>query len=72
MDKKSKDKDIDKKFVRSVNKNIRASTRKLKPILKSIVGKKVDMAIRDLSFSDKIWTIELISCYFIHYTLLPL
>ena len=53
MKKKSKDKDIDKKFVRSVNKNIRASTKKLKPILKSIVGKKIDMAIRDLSFSDK-------------------
>ena len=41
------------KLVRSVNKNIRSSTRKLKPILKSIVGKKVDIAIRDLSFSDK-------------------
>ena len=41
------------KIVRSVNKNIRSSTRKLKPILKSIVGKKVDIAIRDLSFSDK-------------------
>jgi len=40
MNKKLKDKDIDKKIVRSVNKNIRSSTRKLKPILKSIVGKK--------------------------------
>ena len=40
-------------IVRSVNKNIRSSTRKLNPILKSIVGKKVDIAIRDLSFSDK-------------------
>ena len=36
-----------------MNKNIRSSTRKLKPILKAIVGKKVDIAIRDLSFSDK-------------------
>ena len=44
---------IDTKTVKSVNKNIRSSTRKLKPILKSIVGKKVDQAIRDLSFSDK-------------------
>tara|TARA_B100000242_G_C42768130_1_gene357762 strand:- start:69 stop:464 length:396 start_codon:yes stop_codon:yes gene_type:complete len=44
---------IDTKIVKSVNKNIRSSTRKLKPILKSIVGKKVDVAIRDLSFSDK-------------------
>ena len=43
----------DTKIVKSVNKNVRSSTRKLKPILKSIVGKKVDLAIRDLSFSDK-------------------
>ena len=42
-----------KKIVKSINKNVRSSTRKLKPILKSIVGKKVDLAIRDLSFSDK-------------------
>ena len=41
------------KLVRSVNKNIRSSTRKLNPILKAIVGKKVDIAIRDLTFSDK-------------------
>ena len=51
--KNNKKKDFDKKVVRSVNKNIRSSTRKLNPILKSIVGKKVDIAIRDLSFSDK-------------------
>ena len=44
---------IDSKIVKSVNKNVRSSTRKLNPILKSIVGKKVDVAIRDLSFSDK-------------------
>ena len=41
------------KLVRSVNKNIRSSTRKLNPILKAIFGKKVDVAIRDLTFSDK-------------------
>ncbi len=41
------------KLVRSVNKNIRSSIRKLKPILKSIIGKKVDIVIRDLSFSEK-------------------
>jgi len=41
------------KVVKSVNKNVRSSTKKLKPILKSIVGKKVDLAIRDLSFSGK-------------------
>ncbi len=49
----SKDKDIDLKQVRSINKNVRSSVRKLKPILKSIVGKKVEIAIRDLSFSEK-------------------
>ena len=53
MNKKTKDKDIDKKIVRSVNKNVRSSTRKLNPILKAIVGKKVDIAIRNLTFSDK-------------------
>ena len=41
------------KVVKSVNKNVRSSTKKLKPILKSIVGKKVGLVIRDLSFSDK-------------------
>ena len=51
--KKIKKKEIESKFVRSVNKNIRSSTRKLKPLLKSIVGKKVDIALRDLTFSDK-------------------
>mgnify|MGYP005690962683 CR=1 FL=1 len=48
-----KNKDIDLKQVRSINKNVRSSVRKLKPILKSIVGKKVEIAIRDLSFSEK-------------------
>ena len=41
------------KIVRSVNNNIRSSVRKLNPILKAIVGKKVDTAIRDLEFSEK-------------------
>ena len=49
----SKKKDVDLKQVRSINKNVRSSVRKLKPILKSIVGKKVEIAIRDLSFSEK-------------------
>ena len=53
MGKKKKDIKKDSKLVRSINKNVRSSTRKLKPILKSIVGKKVDLAIRNLSFSDK-------------------
>ena len=39
--------------VKSVNNSIRTSVRKLNPILKSIVGKKVDVAIRDLQFSAK-------------------
>ena len=52
MSKKSK-KNSENKLVKSVNKNIRSSTRKLKPILKSIVGQNVDKAIRDLSFSSK-------------------
>ena len=52
----SKKKKIDKnkdKTVRSVNNNIRSSVRKLNPILRGIVGKKVDVAIRDLQFSEK-------------------
>ena len=50
---KKKNKIIENKLVRSVNKNVRSSTRKLKPILRSIVGKNVDKVIRDLTFSDK-------------------
>ena len=41
------------KIAKSINKNIRSSTRKLKPLLRSIIGKKVDIAVRDLTFSDK-------------------
>ena len=39
--------------VKSINNNIRSSVRKLNPILAAIVGKKVDVAIRDLQFSAK-------------------
>mgnify|MGYP001192315305 CR=1 FL=1 len=46
-------KKIDTKTIKSINKNVRSSVKKLKPILKSIVGKKVDLVIRNLSFSDK-------------------
>ena len=52
MSKKSRKK-TENNSIRSVNKNIRSSTRKLKPILRSIVGMNVDKAIRDLTFSDK-------------------
>tara|TARA_A200000113_G_C8655141_1_gene287172 strand:- start:4 stop:402 length:399 start_codon:yes stop_codon:yes gene_type:complete len=53
MSKKNKDIKIKDKTVRSINKNIRSSVRKLNPILRGIVGKKVDVAIRDLQFSEK-------------------
>ena len=48
-----KKKIIKNKEVRSINNNIRSSVRKLNPILRGIVGKKVDIAIRDLQFSEK-------------------
>ena len=53
MSKKKKIDNKKEKLVRSINNNIRSSVRKLNPILKSIVGKKVDTAIRDLQFSEK-------------------
>ena len=52
----SRKKKIDKnkdKLVRSINNNVRSSVRKLNPILRGIVGKKVDIAMRDLQFSEK-------------------
>ena len=59
MSKKNK-KELNKdKTVRSINNNIRSSVRKLNPILKGIVGKKVDVAIRDLQFSAKRITREI-------------
>ena len=53
MSKKKKLDKIKDKTVRSINNNIRSSVRKLNPILRGIVGKKVDIAIRDLQFSEK-------------------
>ena len=53
MGKKKKIEKNKNKTVRSVNNNVRSSVRKLNPILKGIVGKKVDIAIRDLQFSEK-------------------
>ena len=53
MSKKKKKKINKDKLVKSINNNIRSSVRKLNPILKGIVGKKVDVAIRDLEFSEK-------------------
>ena len=48
MGKKKKINKNKEKLVRSINNNIRSSVRKLNPILKAIVGKKVDSALRDL------------------------
>ena len=53
MSKKNKIVKKNDKIVKSINNNIRSSVRKLNPILKGIVGKKVDVAIRDLQFSEK-------------------
>ena len=53
MNKKKKLMKKKEKVVKSINNNIRSSVRKLNPILKGIVGKKVDIAIRDLQFSEK-------------------
>ncbi len=53
MGKKKKIDKNNEKTVKSINNGVRSSVRKLNPILKSIVGKKVDVAIRDLQFSEK-------------------
>ena len=53
MSKKDNKKNVKDKTVKSINNNVRSSVRKLNPILRGIVGKKVDIAIRDLEFSEK-------------------
>ena len=53
MMKKNKKNNLENNTVKAVNKSIRSSIRKLSPILKSIVGKKAEVAIRNLSFSEK-------------------
>ena len=53
MSKKKKIKDNKDKLVKSINNNVRSSTRKLNPILKAIVGKNVDVALKNLTFSEK-------------------
>ena len=40
-----------KDIVKAINKNVRSSPRKINLLLKNIRGKKVDVAIRDLSFA---------------------
>ena len=53
MNKKNRIKKSEDKRVKSINNNVRSSVRKLNPILRGIVGKKVEVAIRDLQFSEK-------------------
>ncbi len=53
MSKKKKNEKNLEKTVKSINNNVRSSVRKLNPILRGIVGKKVEIAIRDLEFSEK-------------------
>ena len=53
MSKKKKIKQNKEKLVKSINKNVRSSTKKLNPILKALVGKKVEIALRNLTFSEK-------------------
>ena len=53
MNKKKKIDNNRVKTVKSINNNIRSSVRKLNPILRGIVGKKVDIAMRDLQFSER-------------------
>ena len=59
MSKKKKIKQNEDKLVKSINKNVRSSTRKLNPILKALVGKKVEIALRDLTFSEKRISIDI-------------
>ena len=40
-----------KNIVKAINRNVRSSPRKINNLLKNIRGKKVDSAIRDLSFA---------------------
>jgi len=42
-----------KNTVKAVNRNVRSSPRKINLLLKNIRGKKVDTAVRDLSFAKQ-------------------
>ena len=44
---------MQKNSVKAINKNVRSSPRKLNLLLRNIRGKKVDIAIRDLSFAKQ-------------------
>ena len=41
----------EKNIVKAINRNVRASPRKINLLLKNIRGKKADVALRDLSFA---------------------
>ena len=64
MSKKKKINKDPNKMVKSINNNVRSSVRKLNPILRGIVGKKVDIAIRDLEFSENCKSLIAISTFF--------
>ena len=53
MVKKIKKEVKDLSTVKAIYKNLRSSPRKLNDILKSIRGKKADVALRNLQFSEK-------------------
>ena len=40
-----------KNIVKAINKNVRSSPRKINLLLRNIRGKKVDLAVRDLTFA---------------------
>jgi len=42
-----------KNIVKAINKNVRSSSRKINLLLRNIRGKRVDLAIRDLTFTRK-------------------
>ncbi len=53
MAKKSQNQTKDLSSVKAIYKNLRSSPRKVNEILRSIRGKKADIALRDLQFSEK-------------------
>ena len=53
MSKKRKINKNKEKIVRSINNNIRSSVRKLNPILKGIVGKKLILLLEIFNFLKK-------------------
>ena len=60
MGKKKKIKENKDKLVKSINNNVRSSTRKLNPILKAIVGKKEPYEYLTKSISEFVNQDELI------------